>query len=65
MADLKAKGSSSNSKDAIAKRVAGLNARLERIDNCLKRGDPVKQFADEKEMRETELKFLSLKLNML
>ena len=66
MADLQAKGAtSSNSKDTIAKRVTSLNARLERIADCVKRGDSVKQFADEKEMRETELKFLSLKLKML
>lgn len=65
MADLTAKGASSNSKLAIAKRIVGLKSRLERIEHCLKRGDPVKQFAAEKEMRETELKFLGLKLGML
>lgn len=48
----------------VSKRVSKINSRLERIASCLKRGDPVTQFATEKEMLGAELKYLDLKLKM-
>lgn len=64
-ANLTDKAPASNSKAAIEKRVVSLTARLERIKQRTDRGDDAKQFADEKEMREAELHYLSLKLKML